>query len=142
VRFGDPECQVVVPRLDMDLAQLLAEAAHGRIISEPRCSDDAMVTIVLAAEGYPTAPRTGDPIEGIAAARATGALVFCAGVAGTAAAPITAGGRVLTVVGQGPDAATAIGRAYDAVAHVDFAGMQVRSDIGRTVEPALAGIVS
>ena len=152
VRFGDPETQVTLPRLSVPLAPLLAAVAAGRLAETARSlgiTDDllpvtpeAAAGVVLAAQGYPDGPRTGDPIEGIAAARATGALVFCAGVAGTAAAPITAGGRVLTVVGQGPDAATAIGRAYDAVAHVDFAGMQVRSDIGRTVEPALAGIVS
>ena len=60
VRFGDPEAQVVLPRLDCDLAALLAEAAAGRLVSEPRFVDDAAVTVVLAAEGYPTSPRTGD----------------------------------------------------------------------------------
>ncbi|MFN2608218.1 MAG: phosphoribosylamine--glycine ligase [Acidimicrobiales bacterium] len=82
VRFGDPEAQVVLPRYRGDLAALLAEAAAGRLRSEPSFADDAAVTVVLAAPGYPAAPRTGDPIRGVAEAAAVpGVRVYCAGVA-------------------------------------------------------------
>jgi phosphoribosylamine--glycine ligase len=131
VRFGDPECQVVVPRLDMDLAQLLAEAANGRISTAPRCSSDAMVTVVLAAEGYPTGPRTGDPIVGIDDARSLdGVNVYCAGVAaGRDGGLVTAGGRVVNVTGRGRTIAEARDRAYAGVARISWPGMQHRTDI-------------
>ena len=127
VRFGDPEAQVVLPRLDCDLAQLLAEAAAGRLESEPSFVDDAAVTVVLAAEGYPTSPRTGDVIHGLDAARALpGVEVFCAGVG---PGFTTAGGRVLAVTGMGPDLTTAADRAYAAAAKISWPGMQFRTDI-------------
>lgn len=134
VRFGDPECQVVVPRLDSDLAALLAGAAAGRIEGPPVFSDDAMVTVVCAAEGYPTAPRTGDPITGLEEARAVpGASVYCAGVAaGPDGGLVTAGGRVLDVCGRGPTVADARAAAYRAVSMVDWPGMQHRGDIAGT----------
>ena len=83
VRFGDPEAQVVLPRLTTDLAELLAAAAAGDLTQAPPPTFDtgACVTVVLACEGYPAAPRTGDVIDGIAEAEAAGATVFCAGVA-------------------------------------------------------------
>jgi len=128
VRFGDPEAQVVLPRLDCDLAALLAEAANGRLVSEPRFVDDAAVTVVLAAEGYPTAPRTGDVIHGLdAAAASPGVGIFCAGVG---PGMTTAGGRVLAVTGTGPDLAAARARAYAAVGGISWPGMQYRTDIG------------
>ena len=65
VRFGDPETQVVLPRLDGDLTGLLAEAAAGSLRTEPRFAADAAVCVVLASEGYPEAPRTGDAIDGL-----------------------------------------------------------------------------
>ena len=70
VRFGDPEAQVVLPRLTCDLAALLAEAAAGALRTVPTFSPERAVTVVCAAEGYPAAPRAGDVIQGIEAARA------------------------------------------------------------------------
>ena len=130
VRFGDPETQVVLPRLTSDLAGLLAEAAAGSIRSEPTFSADAAVTVVCASEGYPAAPRTGDPISGIEAARAIeGVDVFCAGVGQGDAGLVTAGGRVLNVCGTGPTIDAARDRAYAGVAEVSWPGMQYRRDI-------------
>ena len=127
VRFGDPEAQVVLPRLDCDLAALLAEAAAGRLVSEPSFVDDAAVTVVLAAEGYPTSPRIGDAIHGLdAAAGRPDVHVFCAGVG---PGSTTAGGRVLAVTGIGADLATARHRAYAAVGDISWPGMQFRTDI-------------
>ena len=136
VRFGDPEAQVTLPRITNDLAALLAGAAAGELADEVRVSDDAMVCVVCASEGYPTAPRTGDVIAGIARARELdGVTVFCAGVSETSdpAVPTeslaTAGGRVLNVCGRGPDVATARDRADDAVRRISWPGMTYRTDI-------------
>jgi phosphoribosylamine--glycine ligase len=132
VRFGDPESQVVLPRLTTDLAELLAAATAGDLSQAPppAFSDDACVTVVLASEGYPVAPRTGDVIDGIAAAEATGAIVFCAGVAGGAAGDlVTAGGRVLAVTATGPTVADAREHAYRAADLISWPGLHRRSDI-------------
>jgi phosphoribosylamine--glycine ligase len=132
VRFGDPEAQVVLPRLATDLAELLAAAAAGdlRQAPPPAFDDDACVTVVLATEGYPTAPRTGDVIDGIAKAEASGATVFCAGVArGPAGDLVTAGGRVLAVTGTGPTVAAARDHAYQAAALISWPGLHHRTDI-------------
>jgi phosphoribosylamine--glycine ligase len=89
--------------------------------------------VVAAAEGYPVAPRTGDPIDGLAAAAAVeGATVLCAGVAaGPDGGLVTAGGRVVEVVGQGPDVATARARAHDALSHLAWPGRHHRTDIAK-----------
>jgi len=131
VRFGDPEAQVVLPRYTGDLAQLLAEAAAGRLESEPAFDDRAAVTVVLAAEGYPLHPRTGDVIDGLDAADAlAGVTVFRAGVGLDAQGRwVTAGGRVLNVTGLGPDIAAARATAYAGVSRISWPGMQYRSDI-------------
>ncbi|HEY6531172.1 MAG TPA: phosphoribosylamine--glycine ligase [Acidimicrobiales bacterium] len=131
VRFGDPETQVVLPRLTSDLGELLAGAAAGSLGADPTYDDGAAVTVVCASEGYPRDLRLGDPIEGLDAARAVeGVSVFCAGVgAGPDGALVTAGGRVLAVTGQGPDLAVARSRAYTAVGHVRWPGMHHRNDI-------------
>ena len=127
IRFGDPEAQVVLPRLDCDLAALLAEAAAGRLVAEPRFVDDAAVTVVLATEGYPMSPRTGDPIDGLDLATALpGVEIFCAGVG---PGMTTAGGRVLAVTGRAAALDDARRRAYAAVAEITWPGMQHRSDI-------------
>ena len=127
VRFGDPEAQVVLPRLRSDLADLLAGAAAGWLGEAPAYGDDAAVTVVCASEGYPASPRTGDLITGIEAANEEeGVTVFCAGVG---VGPVTAGGRVLAVTGQGSDLSTARERAYAGVAHIDWPGRYVRHDI-------------
>jgi phosphoribosylamine--glycine ligase len=132
VRFGDPEAQVVLPRLTTDLAELLAAAAAGDLSQAPlpAFSDDACVTVVLASEGYPVAPRTGDVIDGIAAAEATGAVVFCAGVAGGEGGDlVTAGGRILAVTATGPTVAAAREHAYRAADLISWPGLHRRSDI-------------
>lgn len=131
VRFGDPETQVVLPRIQSDLVELLAGAAAGTLGADPVFSADALVTVVCAAEGYPTAPRTGDVIEGVAAARTLeGVSVYAAGVKENEAGElVTGGGRVLNVVGRGPTIVAARGRAYSGVAEISWPGMQYRSDI-------------
>jgi phosphoribosylamine--glycine ligase len=133
IRFGDPDSQVVLLRLTSDLAALLAAAADGdlRTVDPPTCSDDTAVLVVAASEGYPLAPRTGDRIEGLDAARSVpGAEVLAAGVAVDAdGALVTAGGRVLNVVGRGPDAAAARRCAYQALGHLHWPGLHHRSDI-------------
>ena len=132
VRFGDPEAQVVLPRMATDLAGLLAEAAAGSLTSEPAFVDDAAVTVVLATEGYPTSPRTGDVITGLSDAEAAGALVFCAGVAADDAGNlVTAGGRVLDVTGRGPTLSVARERAYAAADLSAGPGIHRRPDIAR-----------
>jgi len=131
VRFGDPECQVVVPRLSSDLATHLAEAATGRLRTSVEFRDDACVTVVLASEGYPASSRTGDVIRGL---DATGALddvmVFHAGTARDGDRLVTAGGRVLDVTAVGPTIEAARERAYEAVGRITWPGRQHRLDIG------------
>ncbi|MBS1837497.1 MAG: phosphoribosylamine--glycine ligase, partial [Actinobacteria bacterium] len=131
VRFGDPETQVVVPRLTSDLAQLLVEAAEGHISTRPTVSADAHVTVVCASEGYPGAPRTGDLIEGLdVVAAMPDVQVYAAGVGRDEAGRLTtAGGRVLDVCGRGATISEARARAYAAVDAIGWRGMQVRHDV-------------
>jgi phosphoribosylamine--glycine ligase len=134
VRFGDPETQAIVPRLAMPLAGLLLDCATGSLRSTGvlPALPEATVALALAAAGYPLRARRGDPITGIDNARANGTLVFGAGVARRSdGALVTAGGRVLTVVGRGPDVASAAEAAYSAADLVEFEGRTVRRDIGR-----------
>jgi phosphoribosylamine--glycine ligase len=131
VRFGDPETQVVLPRLASDLAELLASAADGRVGAEPDFVDAAAVAVVLASEGYPQSPRVGDVIAGLDEARAVeGVTVFSAGVARDQQGRlVTAGGRVLAVTGVGDDLAEARARAYAAADLVRWPGLTRREDI-------------
>ncbi len=133
VRFGDPETQVVLPRMTSSLTTLLIEAAEGHLRSEPECGPGAGVAVVLATEGYPRQPRTGDVIEGLDEATAVpGVKVFSAGVAKNADATLcTAGGRVLSVVGQGETIAQARRRAYEGVKLICWPGHQFRHDIAQ-----------
>jgi phosphoribosylamine--glycine ligase len=133
VRFGDPEAQAVLPMLDEDLSALLAAAANGTLPSRAaRFRDEPHVGVVLASAGYPESTDNGRPIAGTdEAAAVPGALVFHAGTATRGAQLVTAGGRVLTVVGRGPTHRDAIDIAYRAVARVQFEGMQFRRDIGK-----------
>jgi phosphoribosylamine--glycine ligase len=140
VRFGDPEAQVVLPRLTTDLGELLAAAAAGDLgaAGAPTFGDQACVTVVLASEGYPTAPRTGDVIEGIEAAEAVGATVFCAGVGrDDAGRLVTAGGRVLAVTARADDLAGARERAYAAARYISWPGMHHRTDIAAQASEAM-----
>jgi len=131
VRFGDPEAQSVLPLLTSDLAVHLHEAASGALVTQPTFSSDAAVCVVLASENYPSTPRVGDVIEGIEAARALeGVSVFSAGVKADAEGRlVTAGGRVLNVVGRGADLSSARARAYAGVAEISWPGVQYRTDI-------------
>jgi phosphoribosylamine--glycine ligase len=151
-RFGDPETQVILPRLASPLGPLLLAAAQGRLRQAAKSIHAegsrlptlpvASVGIVLAAAGYPEAARSGDAIEGLHAARAAGALVFHAGTTRDADGGYrTAGGRVLTVVGRGPDLEAARVAAEAAADRVSFDGMQRRRDIGfdRELLAALIG---
>lgn len=130
-RFGDPEAQVVLPRITSDLAQLLAEAAAGELCHEPTFTDDACVGVACAAEHYPSAPRKGDIISGLGSASAIdGVQIFFAGVrAGEGDDLVTSGGRVLYVVGTAPTIDEARRRAYDGVDRISWDGMHHRTDI-------------
>lgn len=132
IRFGDPEAQAILPRVDSDLALVLAEAAAGDLRSHVELSPDTCVTVVCASEGYPATPRLGDLIEGLDRAEALdGVQVFCAGVGDDGAGRlITAGGRVLAVTGRGTDLAEARERAFAGVAAISWPGLHHRTDIG------------
>jgi phosphoribosylamine---glycine ligase len=132
VRFGDPDGQVALLRCTSDFCDLLAAAAAGDLGGRRiEHTEDAAVLVVAAAEGYPVRPRTGDPIEGLEQAAAVpGATVLCAGVAaGDDGRLRTAGGRVLNVIGTGPDVEVARSTAYEALGHLAWPGMHHRSDI-------------
>ncbi|MCB0873967.1 MAG: phosphoribosylamine--glycine ligase [Thermoleophilia bacterium] len=130
-RFGDPETQALLPRLDEDPYDLMEAIATGTLEDRPvRTSDDACVAVVLAAHGYPGTPRGGDVISGLGAAAATGADVFHAGTATDAEGRIvTAGGRVLAVARRGATVAAARAAAYDSASHISWEGMIMRRDI-------------
>ena len=129
-RLGDPETQVLLPRLTSDLLPVLAAAARGEIgAHELEWSDGAAVNVVLAASGYPDSPRPGDVITGLGESEHPTSLVFHAGTRRVDGRIGTGGGRVLSVVGLGDDLASARARAYDRIAGIRFAGMQYRSDI-------------
>jgi phosphoribosylamine--glycine ligase len=130
-RFGDPETQVVLPRLEGDLLSALAAAARGNL-SDPELatSAEAAVTVVLAAPDYPArSDYSGVPIEGIDEAEATGALVFHAGTALQGARVVTNGGRILNVTALGATLLEARERAYAACELISFPGMRYRRDI-------------
>jgi phosphoribosylamine---glycine ligase len=137
IRFGDPDSQVVLLRLTSDLARLLESAASGALEGAPAYADDAAVLVVAAAEGYPTEVRSGDPIDGVDAAQdEEGATVLFAGVAlDERDRLVTAGGRVLDVVGRGPDVPTARARAYRALGRLSWPGLHHRSDIAAEASP-------
>ena len=129
-RFGDPETQAVLPRLEGDLLEALTGVAAGSLAGvELAAGDEAAVTVVLAAAGYPDAPRSGDPIHGIAAAELEGALVFHAGTAVRGGSLVSAGGRVLAVTALGDSVADARESAYRAVERIELPGVQYRHDI-------------
>jgi phosphoribosylamine--glycine ligase len=130
-RFGDPETQAILPRLDSDLAELLDAAARGRLRDHKVAwRPEACVTVVLASGGYPGSYETGVPIDGLdAAAGVEGASVFHAGTARRDGRVVTAGGRVLDVSALGKGLAEARDRAYRAASLISFEGMHHRTDI-------------
>jgi len=141
-RFGDPETQVIIPRLAAPLGPLLLAAARGRLadVASIPVLPGATVGIVLAASGYPADPRRGDPITGIEDAAADGALVFHAGTAGDPGSWQTSGGRVLTVVGRGADLGAARAIAEAAADHIAWPGSQRRHDIA--LDAVRAGVAA
>jgi phosphoribosylamine---glycine ligase len=129
-RFGDPETQSLLPRLDGDLLELLLGAARGDLSStRVDVAEPAAVTVVIAAGDYPAAGDVGTPIEGIADAETTGALVFHAGTALKGDRIVTNGGRILNVTAVAESVAAARERAYEACDLISFPGMRFRRDI-------------
>lgn len=138
-RFGDPETQVVLPRLVTPLSELLLAAASGTLEDqpEPRFADDVAVTVVLASEGYPEAPQTGRPIEGLSEAAGVEGVRLVHAATASPDAPggslIATGGRVLSVVATASDFRTARERAYDAIGRITLDGAHHRGDIAARV---------
>ena len=133
VRLGDPEAQVVLPLIDEPLVPILIAAAGGALgHTSVRRGHDALVGVVLASRGYPESSESGRPIQGVDRAEALADVaVYHAGTALRGDSLVTAGGRVLTVVGRGSTLAEAIARAYAGVEQISFDGMQYRHDIGK-----------
>ena len=132
VRFGDPECQVLMALLESDLAELLLAAAEGRLAEQKlRWKPGAAATVVVAAKGYPGTPAKGGAIAGLDVAQRDGAVVLQAGTALDAAGRLVAsGGRVLAVTAAGADVRQAVARCYEAVEKISFPDGFHRSDIG------------
>jgi phosphoribosylamine---glycine ligase len=132
-RFGDPECQVLMLRLDSDLVPLLHACATGRLgeVPEPVWRDESAVCVVMAADGYPDDPRKGTVISGAEQDFGPDVVVFHAGTArGEDGRVVAAGGRVLNVCARGPDLKTARDRAYAAIRKIDWPEGFFRTDIG------------
>ncbi|MFA1540460.1 phosphoribosylamine--glycine ligase [Actinomadura monticuli] len=140
-RFGDPETQVVLDRLATPLATLLQACAIGGLDPEfrPEWHPGSAVTVVVAAEGYPAAPVKGDEITGLdEAAQVEGAYILHAGTKpGAEGRLVAAGGRVLNVVGTGPDLATARRAAYEAASRISLRGSHHRTDIAEKAATAV-----
>ena len=138
-RFGDPETQVVLDRLGTPLGGLLTAAADGDLSAAGKLTwlPGAAVTVVIAAEGYPAGPVSGDVLDGMDdAGRVPGAYVLQAGTAASSSGALTAsGGRVLDVVGHGPDLAAARTSAYQAAARIRLRGGWYRKDIAAGPAP-------
>jgi phosphoribosylamine--glycine ligase len=135
-RFGDPETQVVLPRLETPLSTLLLAAATGGLgkLPFPKFSPDAAVIVVLASKGYPDEPVTGRPITGLdAAAQVEGVTITHAATLLVDGEYIATGGRVLGVVARGADFTIARTAAYDAIARITLEGSFYRTDIAARV---------
>ncbi|MFM2412559.1 MAG: phosphoribosylamine--glycine ligase [Actinomycetota bacterium] len=135
-RFGDPETQVVLERLDSSLANLLLATATGRLASvpEPQFSNDVAVTVVLASEGYPESPETGRAITGLAdALEVDGVSIAHAATALSDGGFVSTGGRVLSVIASGADFAEARDRVYSALGLITLDGAHYRNDIAERV---------
>ncbi|HWI31504.1 MAG TPA: phosphoribosylamine--glycine ligase [Microbacterium sp.] len=131
-RFGDPETQVVLPRLVSPLSELLAAAASGHLedLPQPVFAEATAVTVVLASEGYPEAPRTGRPLGGVeAAAEVEGVHIAHAATAAAGEELLATGGRVLSVVAVGTTLAQSRTRAYTAIERITLEGSHFRTDI-------------
>jgi len=130
-RFGDPETQVILPRLDVDLLALLAAAARGELgEAAVKLKPQAALTVVMAAKGYPETPEKGATILGLTSARDAGALVTHAGTAMEGPLLVASGGRVLNVTALGDTVKDAQAKAYAAIDKIEAPGLFHRSDIG------------
>jgi phosphoribosylamine---glycine ligase len=149
VRLGDPEAQVVLARLAADPVDLLVAVAEGRLgdgwTGQVPVAGDAAVCVVLAADGYPVAPRAGDPIRGLGPdgqldRPVEGVQVFHAGTRreGEGGPYLTAGGRVLGVTAVGPGLAEARRSAYEAAGRIGWDGVHYRTDIAERAAAAAA----
>jgi phosphoribosylamine--glycine ligase len=131
VRFGDPETQPIMLRLESDLAELVLAAIDGDLAGRTvRWDPRPAIGVVIAAHGYPGKARSGDPIAGLDAAVGTDVKVFHAGTREENGAVVSAGGRVLTVCALGDDLAAARERAYEAARRIRLEGSFYRRDIG------------
>jgi len=132
-RFGDPETQVVLPRLKSDLLPILIACCDGMIDKQRiEWNNNACVSVVMASPGYPGEYPKGLPVSGIDAAEmGEDVMVFHAGTRAQGGAPVTNGGRVLNVTALGSTIPAAIASAYDAVCLIHFDGAHYRSDIGK-----------
>jgi phosphoribosylamine--glycine ligase len=137
-RFGDPETQAILPRLETDLVELMLACADGTLgEQELRWKDDRCVSVIIASAGYPLSSSSGDVIRGLDDdGGLEGVEVFHAGTAEADGSFITAGGRVLAVSALGATFSSARDKAYAAVDRISFDGMQIRTDIA--AEPARA----
>ena len=131
VRFGDPECEAIMPRIEGDFAALLHAVATGGSFERPELAPDTGMTVIVAAKGYPDTPAKGAAIRGIDAAEAVdGVTVFHAGTTLENGGLVASGGRVLAVTALAGNLADARDRAYRAIDQIDFADGFCRSDIG------------
>jgi phosphoribosylamine--glycine ligase len=131
VRFGDPETQAILPRIESDLVSVLMDSAKGKMFAESiTLKKDVGVCVVMASQGYPVAPRTGITIEGLKAAGGKDTFIFHAGTKNEKGTIKTAGGRVLGITALGEDIKTAREKVYKAVNSIIFEGSQYRRDIG------------
>jgi len=138
VRFGDPETQVLIPLLKTPLATLLFKAATGGLADTVlEWRDESAVTVVLAAEGYPTAPKTGEKISTFPTIE--NVQIFHAGTSLMGQDLVSSGGRVLTVTGLGTDLTEARDRAYRAISQISLPGSFYRSDIALNAAVAEKG---
>ena len=129
-RFGDPETQVVLPLLDSDLGQIMMACATGDLTAHMvKWKDSSAACVILASKGYPETSSKGDVIHGDIKQHDT-TIVFHSGTKLVGEEYVTNGGRVLGVVGLGKDLRTALDRAYGRIEHINFEGMQYRTDIG------------
>ncbi|HYX88513.1 MAG TPA: phosphoribosylamine--glycine ligase [Gaiellaceae bacterium] len=138
-RFGDPETQSILPRVDGDLLGALWGAAVGELAADVGTGERAAVTVVLAASDYPEHGDSGTPIEGVEDAERLGAFVFHAGTARRGGQLVTNGGRILDVTAVGDDVAAARRAVYEAVALITFAGMRFRRDIALRIAESRVG---
>ena len=141
VRFGDPETQAILVRLQSDLSEIFDAMVDQRLGElDVKWSNDSSACVVLAARGYPAKPKTGTVIEGLdRAGQHDGVVVFHAATArGQNGEWLAAGGRVLGVTATGETREAALARCYDAVAEIQWEGKQFRRDIGRTLADAIS----